>query len=148
MLSSVTINCQVTKIVMISGSQLYCNQCLKCHNIAKAFFGQVRSPHHSECHKGHKSLESHLEGGKVNFFGEVMSPHSQLQLLWNRNEFIDVTLAYEDSWVRSQFELSNGQWPYFHHRFLFGHFETLKTSLMHPWLVEITGLESPQGSAG
>ena len=32
MLSSVTINCQITKIVMNSGSQLQnCNQCLKCH---------------------------------------------------------------------------------------------------------------------
>ena len=27
---------------------LYCNRCLKCHNIAKVFFGQVRSPHHTE----------------------------------------------------------------------------------------------------
>ena len=33
MLSSLTINCQVTMIVMNSGSQLsdFCNQCLKCH---------------------------------------------------------------------------------------------------------------------
>ena len=61
MLSSVTINCQVTKIVMNSCLNcLYCNQCLKCHNIAKFFL--VRSGHLitlNKCHKGQKSLESH-----------------------------------------------------------------------------------------
>ena len=41
---------------------LYCNQCLKCPDIAKVFL--VRSGHLitlNKYHKGHKSLESHLE---------------------------------------------------------------------------------------
>ena len=47
MLSSVTINCQVTKIVMNSGSQLRtwirqnCSQCLKCHKSLGLLLGGV-----------------------------------------------------------------------------------------------------------
>ena len=37
---------------------------------------------------------------------------------------------------------------FINHVFLCVHFGTVKTSLMHPWLVEITGLVRPQGSAG
>ena len=49
MLSSVTLDCQVTKIVMNSGSQLsalYLVSQMSQHR--KGFFGQVRSPHHAE----------------------------------------------------------------------------------------------------
>ena len=49
MLSSVTINCQITKIVMNSGSQL--SVLLSASQMSqhrKGFFGQVRSPHHAE----------------------------------------------------------------------------------------------------
>ena len=64
MLSIVTINCQVTKIVMNSGFNYQnCSQCLKCHKSLGLlsgglclclciclciFFGYVMSSHHSE----------------------------------------------------------------------------------------------------
>ena len=76
MLSSVTINCQVTKIVMNSGSQLSqvfrialkrCSQNVFVFVFVSVFvfvfvnfFGHVMSSHHSEqmSQKGHKSLGS------------------------------------------------------------------------------------------
>ena len=53
MLSSVTINCQVTKIVMNSGSQLselggVLKMSLSLYLSLSIFFGQVMSFHHSE----------------------------------------------------------------------------------------------------
>ena len=61
MLSSVTINCHVTKIVMNSGSQLSVLKSVSQMSQHRKVF-LVRSGHLitlNKCHKGHKSLESH-----------------------------------------------------------------------------------------
>ena len=44
---------------------------------------------------------------KIWNFSENLKIH-KLQTLWNMNDFIDLPLACEDSWVRSQSESSNG----------------------------------------
>ena len=94
----------------------------------------------------HDLTEKDLPTYRVPFFrkSQTFPKNSKFsETLWNRVDFIDVPLEFKDSWVRFQPGPWNG--PIF---ITCGHFGTVRTSLMHPWLVEITRLESPQGSAG